>query len=278
MSSPSARKGRHAAPRARGLLSGRLPNGSTGRRLAATAAALTVGALPLACAPGAAAASAAPADLAGLNLPDLGLPFGLPYSIDPLSADLPLARDLPLVQTLGAATPAPGDVAQAGAEARSAESERQVAASARQVAFGTGDLANAADRLLAGQARRATAPLAEVLPLHQPDPMPQLTAASGAALRLVPHVLHQGALGKLTTGFAPQAEAVTGGVIGRAAPLAAQLRRSGVPTVGDLTGKLSETPLPLVGSVGNLTRTLPVTSALGADSPVTDALQNVGSL
>lgn len=270
MSSPSAYKGRHAARNANGVLSGREPNGSAGRRLAATAAALTAGALPLACAPSASASSAVPLGLPGVQLPSLGLPFGLPSSIDPLSADVPLVRNLPLVQTLSAAVPALGNTAPDEAAQRLAES-------ARQVAVAASGLAHATDRPPAGQ-RRAADPLDEAVPPRRPDLMPQLTTTSGAALRLVPHMLHQGALGKLTSGFTPQAEALTGGVIGRAAPLAAQLRRSGVPTVGDLTGKLSDTPLPVVGSVGDLTRTLPVTSALGTDSPVTAALQNVGSL
>ena len=57
-----------------------------------------------------------------------------------------------------------------------------------------------------------------------------------------------------------------------------QLRRTGVPTVGDLTGGLSATRLPVVGTVGSVTQTLPVTTLLGNESPVTGALQNVSGL
>lgn len=184
MSNPRARKVRHAAPSTRSFPGVGMLNGTAGRRLAATAAALTVGAVPLACAGPAAAATPAQTDLSTLGLPNLALPFGLPDSIDPLTAGVPIAQN----------------------------------------------------------------------------------------------VLHEGALGTLASGFAPQTDALTGGVIGQAAPLVAQLRQTGVPTVGDLTGKLSETQLPMVGSVGSLTQALPVTSMLGADGPVTGALQNVGGV
>lgn len=82
----------------------------------------------------------------------------------------------------------------------------------------------------------------------------------------------------MLNGTAGRRIAATGGVISQAEPLVAQLRQTGVPTVGDLTGKLSDAQLPMVGSVGSLTQTLPVTGMLGADSPVTGVLQNAGSL
>ncbi|HZP55093.1 hypothetical protein [Actinocrinis sp.] len=281
MSNSQSRKGRHAAP-SKGILSG-----NTGRRLAATAAALTAGAVPLACAGTAAAATGPQADLQTLGLPNVALPFGLPDSINPLVAGVPIANDLPLDGTLNAATPPLSDLMQVGdlgllpqrpqadAQVRSATLDAQPADSAQKLAVGTGNLANAADRLLSGQTQRAATQLAEALPVN--NVMPQL-AASGGALGLAPNVLHQGALGTLTSGLSPQADALAGGVIGQAAPLVSQLRQGGVPTVSDLTGKLSGTQLPMVGSVGSLTQTLPVTGVLGADSPVTGALQSAGSL
>lgn len=283
MSNSQSRKGRHAAPRTRGILSG-----GTGRRLAATAAALTAGAVPLACAGTAAAATGPQADLQTLGLPNVALPFGLPDSIDPLVASVPVANSLPLDSTLSAATPPLSDLMQVGdlgllpqrpqadAQVRSATLAAQPADSAQKLAVGAGNLANAADRLLGGQTQRAATQLAEALPIN--NVMPQLAAESGNPLALAPNVLHQGALGTLTSGISPQADELAGGVIGQAAPLVSQLRQGGVPTVTDLTGKLSGTQLPVVGSVGSLTQTLPVTSVLGADSPVTGALQNVGSL
>jgi hypothetical protein len=280
MSNSQSRKGRHAAP-SKGILSG-----TTGRRLAATAAALTAGAVPLACAGTAAAATAPQADLQTLGLPNVALPFGLPDSVNPLVAGVPLAQDLPLDDALSAATPPLGDIMQVGdlgllpqrapqadAEVRSATLAQQPADSAQKLAVGASNLANAADRLLGGQTQRAATQLAEALPLN--NVMPQL---SQGPLALAPDVLHQGALGTLTAGFSPQADELAGGVISQAAPLVSQLRQGGVPTVSDLTGKLSGTQLPMVGSVGSLTQTLPVTTVLGADSPVTGALQNLGSL
>lgn len=284
MSNSRARKGRHAAPSTRSVL-----NAATGRRLAATAAALTAGAVPLACAGPAAAATSAQAVLPTLGLPNLALPFGLPDSIDPLVAGLPIAQDLPLSDTVNAATPPLSDITQVGdlgllperapqanAGVRAATLAQQPADSAQKVALGETELANATDRLLTGQAQRAATQLAEALPLN--NVMPQLAAGSGGPLALAPNVLHEGALGTLTSGLSPQAEDLAGGVIGQATPLVAQLHQSGVPSVSDLTGKLSGTQLPMVGSVGSVTQMLPVTTVLGADSPITGALQNVGSL
>ena len=288
MSNPQAR-GRHAAPSTRGVLSGSILNGTAGRRLAATAAALTAGAVPLVCAGAASAATAPQADLPTLGLPNLALPYGLPDSVDPLTAGVPIAQDLPIDDALSAAMPPLSDITQVGdlgllpqrapqadAQVRSATLEQQPADSAQKVALGAGNLANATDRLLSEQAQRATSRLAEALPLN--NLIPQLASASGGPLQLAPNVLHEGALGKLASGLTPQTDELAGGVINQATPLVSQLRQTGVPTVGDLTGKLSETQLPMVGSVGSLTQTLPVTSMLGADSPVTGALQNVGSL
>lgn len=85
-------------------------------------------------------------------------------------------------------------------------------------------------------------------------------------------------LGTLTTGVAPQANQLTGGLVGQATPVVSQLRQAGVPTVGDLTAGLSGTRLPVVGTVGSVTETLPVTTVLGSGSPVTGAVQNLSGL
>lgn len=292
MNGPQACKGRHAAPstrgdRSAGIPSRSIPDRTTGRRLAAAAAALAAGAVPLACTGSAAAATQA--DLPTLGLPNLALPFGLPDSIDPLAAGVPIARDLPLSQTVSTAMPPLGDIARVGdlgllperapqtdAERRSATPARQEAEAARRFGPDTSDLANTADRLLTGQAQRAAARLADALP---PGGLISRPAAdSGGPFQSAADVLRQGALGKLTSGFGLQVDELADGVIGRSAPLVSQLRQSGVPTVGEVTGELSGTRLPMLGSVGSLTRALPVTSVLGGDSPVTGALQNLGSL
>jgi hypothetical protein len=112
--------------------------------------------------------------------------------------------------------------------------------------------------------------------LTQPNAQPQ--ALVHAAARTVPRLLHEGALGTLSARFSPQADALTDHLVARAAPLTAQLHQRGVPSVGDLTAKLSGTRLPALGSLGALTQTLPVTTALGDDSPVTTALKNLSAL
>jgi hypothetical protein len=282
MSIPHARKGRHAAP-AR----------PTGRRLAVVAAALAAGAVPLACAGTAdAAATAAPQGmLPTLGLPDLPLPLGLPDSVGSLAGGLPLAQDLPVNDLVDGITPPLSEVVQVGslgllpepAQAapmvRSADFVQQpdtLAQNAENMALSAGSLATSADRALTDGAQASVERLTSALPLG--NLVPALASASGGPLQLAPHVLTNGALGTLTAGIAPQTTELTGGIIGQAEPLVSQLHQSGVPTVGDLTGGLSSTQLPVVGTVGSITQTLPVTSLLGGDSPVTGALQNLNGL
>jgi hypothetical protein len=286
MSIPNARKGRHAAP-------GR----TTGRRLATAAAALAAGAVPLASAGTAAAAAgnALPqADLPSLGLPNVALPFGLPDSIDPLTAGVPLVQDLPLSDTVNEMMPPVGDVLQVGdlgllpqralpasslvrAAAPAVEPQVGVRTTALDTtALNTSGLATMSNRALTDGAERTAARLASTLPLA--NLMPQLASTADGPLQLAPNILHEGALGTLTSGFAPQTGDLTGGLVGQAEPLVAQLHKTGVPTVGDLTAKLSQTSLPVVGPVGSLTGTLPVTTMLGTNSPITGAVQNLSGL
>ena len=85
-------------------------------------------------------------------------------------------------------------------------------------------------------------------------------------------------MGSLSSGVAPQAKGVTGSVAGQSAPLVSQLQRSGVPTVGGLTGNVADSPLPGFGTVSGLTGSLPVTSMLASNSAVSDSLTNVSTL
>ena len=168
---------------------------------------------------------------------------------------------------------------QAAPMIRSADAVGQpdmLAASAETMALGAGGLATSVDRALTGGAQSTAARLTSALPLS--NLVPQLASASSGPLQLAPTVLRDGALGTLTSGLSPQARDLTGGLVGQAAPLVSQLRQTGVPTVGDLTGGLSATQLPVVGTVGSVTQTLPVTTLLGTESPVTGALQNLSGL
>src|SRR5258708_10273775 len=102
-STMSKPKPRHAVP-------GRLP----GRRLATAAAALAAGAIPLAAAGTAApAATSVPqADLPTVGLPNLALPFGLPDSVDPLTAGVPVVQELPLSEAGNRIMPPLGQLVQ----------------------------------------------------------------------------------------------------------------------------------------------------------------------
>ncbi len=289
MSIPHARKGRHAAPAK-----------PTGRRLAVAAAALAAGAVPLACAGTAAAAAQAAPMLSSLGLPDVPLPLGLPDSVGSLTQGLPLAGDLPVDDVLGSiplnevvqvgdlgglvpSRPVPpmqvNPAAQAAPMVRSADAVAQpdtIAANAGNMALSAGSLASSADHALTDGAQRTAERLTSALPLS--NLVPELAATSGGPLQLAPNVLRDGAVGTLTSGLAPQTRDLTGGLVGQAQPLVSQLRQTGVPTVGDLTGGLSATQLPIVGTVGSVTQTLPVTTLLGTESPVTGALQSISGL
>lgn len=284
MSIPHARKGRHAAPAK-----------PTGRRLAVAAAALAAGAVPLACA-GAASAATAPQTavpmLPTLGLPNLPLPLGLPDSVGSLAQGLPLAGDLPISDVVSGVTPPIDEIVQVGnlgvipeqparsvPMIRSAPVPQQptmIATNAENMALGAGGLATAADHALTDGAQSAAERLTGALPLN--NLVPQLASTSGGPLQLAPNVLHEGAIGTLASGIAPQARNLSGGLVGQAQPLVSQLHSNGVPTVGDLTGGLSATQLPVVGTVGSVTQTLPVTTLLGSSSPVTGVLQNVSGV
>lgn len=280
-----ARKGRHAAPAK-----------PTGRRLAVAAAALAAGAVPLACAGSAAAATAPQAAapmLPSLGLPDLPLPLGLPDSAGSLAQGLPLAGELPLDEVVGDMTPPLSDVVQVGdlggiipqrpaqeapmiRSARPVAQPETLASNAEKMALNASGLATTADRALTGGAQQAAERLTGALPLA--NLVPALASTSSGPLQLAPNVLRAGALGTLTSGLSPQTRDLTGGVVGQAQPLVSQLRQTGVPTVADVTGSLSSTQLPVVGTVGSVTQTLPVTTLLGTESPVTGALQNLSGL
>ena len=113
-------------------------------------------------------------------------------------------------------------------------------------------------------------PLGTVMPAVLPDPNQPLQAMSS--------LLDDGPLGTLSQGLEPQTQSITGAVVGQTSPIVGQLHQAGLPTVGDVTGQVSQTSLPGVGAVGGLTESLPVTSALGRNSPVTGALNSLSGL
>lgn len=257
MSIPQARKGRHAAP-AR----------PTGHRLAVAAAALAAGAAPLVCGGTAVAATASTQpDLSALvptlALPETALPFGLPDSLGALTQGLPLTRDLPVNEAVSEAVPLLGDVTSAGGLGLLPKQPPPA-----------GQLVHSA--LLTQQPDAVAEQLTSALPLA--NLVSQLAPTSGGPLQLTPHALQDGVLGTLTSGIAPQTSSLTDGLVEQATPLVSQLHHAGVPTVGDVTSGLSGTQVPVVGTVGSVTQMVPVTAVLGAQSPVTGAVQNLNGL
>jgi hypothetical protein len=243
----------------------RRPHRSTGRTVAATAAVLAAGALPVAAA-GSAFADAAPttaSPLAGLPLSTavpatlpLGL-GGLEQAAGPLQGALPLTRtatgdladslsegDLPVGGVLGASSPQALD--------RAARMDEQAA-------FETAGLATAATGLT-GQV--ASSP--EVAGLMQAAEV----RAFGQPFEMAPDLLHDGTLGSLAQRAGGRAMGLTDELVTKMSPTVDQLRGEGVPTVGDVTGAVSRAKVPVFGTVGGLTSTVPVTQTLGADSPV----------
>jgi hypothetical protein len=218
------------------------PARPTGRKLAVAAAALAAGATPLVCG-GTAAAATAPTqrDLSALGLPALGLPT---QSLSDMALPLGLPDSL---GTLTQKLPLLSKVTQVG---------------------GTGLLSKQPPQV--GQLVHSALPVADLVP--------KLAPTSGGSVQLTPHALQDGALGALTSDIAPQASELTGGLVGQATPLVSQLRQTGVPTVGDLTSGLSGTQVPVVGTVGSVTQMVPVTTVLGAESPVTGTVQELSGL
>ena len=244
----------------------RRPGRSTGRNLAATAAVLAAGALPLAAAGSAAAAAALAAGgpLAALPLssPSLGsLPGGLGAAAAPLQGAVPLAGtaagdvtdsvgagDLPVGGLLGTASPQ--------AQTRAAQMDRQAAFETAALASGTTQMT--------GRVASAV-PVAGLLDQVAP-------AASGQRARMAPAAAQDGGTGLLAEGVGARTTELTSRFVGRMGPVVGQLHTAGVPTVGDVTSTLSQTRMPMFGTVGGLTSAVPVTQVLGDGSPVVGAL------
>ena len=239
----------------------RRPHRSAGRNLAATAAVLTAGALPLAAA-GSAFADAAPALGSPLSALPLGssadsLPLGIGEMAQPLNAALPLtgtlanavtssvgSGDLPVGGVLGTDTP---------------QTQTREAAMTGQATAEAANLATRTSRL--GSRLTSALPVAGLVTEVAP-------AMAGGPMQLAPTVLRDGTVGTLTDGFGARAMQLAGGVVGQVHPAVAQLQQQGVPTVGDVTTSLSQTQVPVFGSVGGLTSAVPVSEMVGDQSPV----------
>jgi hypothetical protein len=242
----------------------RRPRRSTGRNLAATAAVLTAGALPVLAAGNAfAAAPAAGSPLGGLPL-TTAVPARLPFGLNALEqAVAPLQGALPLTRT------AAGDIAESLSEgdlpagamfgASSPQAQDRAARMDRQAALETAGLATGATGLT-GQ--MASSP--EVAGLFRAAEV----QAFGQPFEMAPDLLHEGTLGSLAQHAGSRAMELTGQVSSRMSPVVGELRGDGVPTVNQVTSTVSQAKVPVFGTVGGLTSTVPVTQTLGDQSPV----------
>jgi hypothetical protein len=242
----------------------RRPQRSAARNLAATAAVLTAGALPLAAA-GSAFADTAPAAQGPLSSLSLSsIPFGpdsalqgLGAAAAPVDSAVPLAGtlanavtssvgsgDLPTGTLLGTNSPQ--------TQTREAVMTGQAAAEAATFATRTSQLAGHLSAALP-----VTGLVDEVAP-----------AMAGGPMQVAPNLLQDGTVGTLTDGFGGKAMDLTNGTVGQVQPVVSQLHQQGVPTVGDVTTSLSQTDVPVFGTVGNLTSAVPVSQMVGDQSPV----------
>jgi hypothetical protein len=130
---------------------------------------------------------------------------------------------------------------------------------------------------LASKTTQMTGKLTSIVPVsglvHEVAP-----AMAGSPMQLAPTLLQDGAVGTLTDGFGGKSMELTNGVVGQAAPLVAQLQKQGVPTVGNVTTSLSQSKLPVFGTVGNLTAAVPVSEMVGDNSPVLGTVGAVSGL
>jgi len=237
----------------------RRPHRSTGRNLAATAAVLTAGALPLAVA-GSAFADTAPtaaSPLSALPLNSGTIPLGLGEMAQPVNAALPLAGTLANAVTSSVGS---GDLPVGGVLGTdTSQTQNREAVMTGQATAETADLT--------GRTSQLAGHLASALPVEGlvTEVAP---AMAGGPMQLAPTVLQNGAVGTLTDGFGGKAMQLTNGAVGQVQPVVSQLHQQGVPTVGDVTTSLSQTKVPVFGTVGGLTSAVPVSEMVGDQSPV----------
>jgi hypothetical protein len=241
---------------------------SPARNLAATAAVLTAGALPLAAA-GSAFAADAPAAGAAQLLQFTGEP-GLEQVAQPLQSTLPVADAVPLAKAVADDVKASVDTRQVpvgGLDATTPQLRAEDAAVNRETALESAALATKATDL--------ARPVGSALPVSGlvGQFAPALAGTQGA-----PQLLPDQTVGTLNGDFAAKATGLADGFAGRMSPVAQELRGAGVPTVGDVTSTVGGAQVPLFGTVGGLTSAMPVSQALGAQSPVIGAVGAAGAL
>jgi len=290
---------KHARPTRPGI--GRITGGVTGRRLATAAIILAAGAAPLAAAasaqadsgldlvPGSAVADATSADAFPLvnDLP-MGL-SGLTAPVTdtlPMGAIMPAAQQLPVVGgalPLVSAVPSLTDALPVGAVAGLPVDGLPVGQLLPRSApmpgpLGPLGLLNGAALSSAAMGPGGLGGLGSAAQTAQSTVTDSVATSTSAAVVALAATMPNGGLGGLTAGVAPQTDPVTAPLFQQAGPVAGQLERSGVPTIGSLTNQLSQTPLPAAGTVGHLTQTLPISSVLGTSNPLANALNSATQL
>ena len=245
----------------------RKPSRTAPRNLATAAAVNTPGALPIAAA-SSAFADAAPVAAAPLS----ALPLGTTVPLQVATIAGPAESALPLAGTLtGAATSAvdTGDLQNGLTGVVSPQAQTREALTTGQ--------ATAETAALAAKTTQMTGKLTGLVPVgglvHEVAP-----AMTGQPVQLAPTLLQDGAVGTITDGFGGKSMELTDGVVGQAAPFVAQLQKQGVPTVGDVTTSLSQSKVPVFGTVGGLTAAVPVSEMVGDNSPVLGTVGAVSNL
>jgi len=241
---------------------------SPARNLAATAAVLTAGALPLAAA-GSAFAADAPAAGVAQALQLTGEP-GLEQVAQPLQATVPLADAMPLAEAVAddvKTSVETREVPVDGLGAATPQTRAGDAAVERETALESAALATKATSLVR--------PVGSALPVSGliGQFAPAVAGAQGTA-----QLLPDESVGTLNGDFAAKGAGLADNVAGRMSPMIQELRTEGVPTVGDVTSTVGGAKMPLFGTVGGLTSAMPVSEALGAQSPVIGAVGAAGAL
>lgn len=118
--------------------------------------------------------------------------------------------------------------------------------------------------------------LTDQVPLQQVEPQPVQDA--GGSAQPAPALPGTNTVGALSQNLSPQTRRLSGVLDAQTGSLVDNLQQGGVPTVGDVSGRVADSPLPGFGTVHGLTGSLPVTSMLGPNDMVTGALNNAGAL
>jgi hypothetical protein len=277
---PNRPRGAHAARRGNGSLAGpshaRRAAPATADAAIADGAITDSAALPRAAARRAIivlAAVATPLICVGaaqaLPVPTLGAPSDNGFSSGVQAASMGQAA----LDRASAALPNGRDAEGAGPEADFAMPVEMMQAVSPLM---NGNLARHAARNLDDGAHATVGQLTGQVQMQQV--VPQVMQEPNGSLKPAPGLPGPGAIGELSQNLTPQAHRLTGVADAQTGSLLADVDQSRMPTVGDVSGGLANTPLPGFGTVHGLTGSLPVDSMLSSSGVATGTLDNISDL